>query len=135
MPALPRTVQPGMHEHISPMKLATGDAQPPGRPCTRGRHSIWLLVGPVTHGAQILGATRSGLQGPKGPTVRPLSKDKPNFSEGPSVFLPRGAYGAIPLFPLPLVFLPISPISPLIPPFPPVPPPLVSLSLSPLFPL
>ena len=30
------------------------------------------------------------------------------------MFLPRGAYGAIPLFPLPLVFLPIYLISPLI---------------------
>ena len=38
------------------------------------------------------------------------------------MFLPRGAYGAIPLFPLPLVFLPISPIFPLIPPIPPCPP-------------
>ena len=55
-------------------------------------------------------------------SVRPLSKDKPNFSEGPSVFLPRGAYGAIPLFPLPLVFLQISVIFPLIPLIPPCPP-------------
>ena len=68
--------------------------------------------------------------------VRPQSKDKPIFSEGPSVFLPRGSYEAIPLFPLPLVFLQFSHISPLIHPIPPCPPTLgVLIPIAPVSPL
>ena len=43
-------------------------------------------------------------------TVWLQAKVKPNLFEGPSVFLARGAQGAIPLFPLPLAFFQISPI-------------------------